>query len=62
VVVRTTQKAVLVKEGADELWIPLSALTPSSNWKNVFLVCRWLAADLRWAARFGRPMNRRLGH
>lgn len=41
-VVRTTEKAVLVKEGDDELWIPLSALTPSSNRRGYFVVAKWV--------------------
>lgn len=52
-VVRTTEKAVLVKEGVDELWIPLSALTPSSNRRGYFLLAKWVSVTEAWAGRLG---------
>ncbi|NKI35362.1 hypothetical protein HFP89_09295 [Wenzhouxiangella sp. XN79A] len=52
-VVRTTEKAVLVKEGDDELWIPLSALTPSSNRSGFFALAKWVQSPPQWRARLG---------
>ncbi|NKI35357.1 hypothetical protein HFP89_09270 [Wenzhouxiangella sp. XN79A] len=53
-VVRTTEKAVLVKDGGDQLWIPLAGLTPSSNRTGIYLLAKWVKLEPSWAARMGK--------
>lgn len=40
-----TRKALLVQRHGEQRWIPLKALTPSSNTRNVYALARWFRFD-----------------
>lgn len=52
-----TDKAVLVTCGDSEQWLPLKALTCSSNTEGVYLLARWMKLSKPWRARTGTPVE-----
>lgn len=48
----TTDRAILVRDGADQQWFPRKILMPALG-RNVFLLPRWFALDDAWNARVG---------
>lgn len=54
-------KAVLVQAGEHMQWIPRSALTPSTNAPDVYLLARWLKMSPAWMCRCGTPRHEAAG-